>query len=66
MGVKFYGTYIDAPGGMMMGSSNPLDPRIIVETKADLNNPETYGTISGGFCKVYHGMLVYVVDTQEL
>lgn len=66
MALKLYGTSIALPAPFVAGSCDPVDARLVVETFADLttNAADTFGTISGTYCKVYEGMQVYVTGEK--
>ena len=66
MALKLYGTSIALPAPFVAGSCDPVDARLVVETFEDLttNAADTFGTISGTYCKVYEGMQVYVSDEK--
>lgn len=63
MGKKITGASITLPAPFNATSSDPVDSRFVVETKADLINKETFG-YSGNYCYIYEGMPVYVSDEK--
>lgn len=66
MATKLYGTSIALPAPFVAGSCDPVDARFIVETFTDIttNAGDTFGVISGTYCKVYEGLTVYVSDEK--
>ena len=62
MAKKLYSTSIALPAPFVANSCDPVDARLIVESFTDIttNAGDTFGVISGIYCKVYEGMDVYV------
>lgn len=63
MARKIYGTTIALPAPFVAGTCDPVDARLVVETKSDLTTPSTFGTV-GDYCKIYEGIIIYVCSEK--
>ena len=55
---------IALPAPMMAGSSDPVDARYIVKTKANLTAGASTWNTSGNYALIHIGMPVYVADEK--
>lgn len=56
---------IALPAPMMAGSSDPVDARYIVKTKANLTAGASTWNTSGNYALIHIGMTVYVADEKH-
>lgn len=67
MSIKLYANSIALPAPMKANSCDPVDSRVVVNTKSDLTNASnTWGIIANTYCPIYLGMRVYVENSREV
>jgi hypothetical protein len=61
---KAFANSFSFPGGFVIQADKPIDDRLVVHSVASLTAEDTF--VEGGLSKAYNGMIVSVLETNEL